>query len=182
ITQVSRFDPWKDPLGVVRVYRELRREYPFLQLALLGQMALDDPEVWSVYEEIRRETTDDASIHVHTNYTGVGNIEVNAFQRHSEVVIQKSVREGFGLVVSETLWKGTPIVAGRTGGIPLQLDNGRGGALVDTEEDWVPRIEELLADSERRRVEGERGREWVRDRFLITRAVEDELTLMAEAI
>jgi trehalose synthase len=94
----------------------------------------------------------------------------------------KSIREGFGLVVAETLWKGTPVVAGRAGGIPLQLEDGRGGALVDREEDWVPRIEELLADSERRDEEGERGREWVRDHFLITRAVEDELKVMAEVV
>ncbi|HEX6032681.1 MAG TPA: glycosyltransferase [Tepidiformaceae bacterium] len=182
LTQVSRFDPWKDPLGVIRVYRQLRERHPGLQLALLGQMALDDPEGWTIYDAIREEAADDRDIHVRTNFNGVGNIEVNAFQRHSDVVIQKSVREGFGLVVSETLWKGTPIVAGRTGGIPLQLENGRGGFLVEHEEEWVSRVDALLVDGEERRQQGERGRRWVQERFLITRLLEDELRLMADVL
>ena len=114
ITQISRFDRWKDPLGVVAAYRLAREEEPGLQLALVGSMAFDDPEGWDMYREIR-EVALDPEIHVFTNLTGVGNIEVNAFQRLSDVVIQKSVREGFGLVVSEALWKGTPVVAGRAG-------------------------------------------------------------------
>lgn len=179
LTQVSRFDPWKDPAGVMRVYRELRARHPDLQLALLGQMALDDPEGWSIYDAIREDAADDPDIHVRTNFTGVGSIEVNAFQSHSDVVMQKSIREGFGLVVSETLWKGTPVVAGRTGGIPLQLENGRGGFLVEHEDEWVPRIDTLLADGEARREVGRRGHDWVRERFLVTRLLEDELRLMA---
>ena len=179
LTQVSRFDQWKDPLGVVRVYRELKEKHPGLQLALLGSMALDDPEGWSFYERIVREAGDDPDIHVASNFTGIGNLEVNAFQSASDVVIQKSIREGFGLIVSETLWKGTPIVAGRTGGIPLQMTDGEGGFLVSREEDWVPRIDALLSNPEEARRIGTRGRERVRQRFLITRLLEDELSLLA---
>ncbi len=119
IAQISRFDEWKDPLGVVAAYRLVREQVPDLQLALVGSMALDDPEGWRVYRRIQAEVGTDPDIHVFTNLTGVGNVEVNAFQRLADVVVQKSLREGFGLVVSEALWKGTPVVAGRAGGIPL---------------------------------------------------------------
>jgi trehalose synthase len=121
VTQVSRFDPWKDPLGVIEAYRLIKPEVPGLQLALAGSMALDDPEGWEIYRLIREAAKNDVQIHLFTNLTGVGNVEINAFQRLSDVVIQKSIREGFGLVVSETLWKETPIVAGRAGGISLQV-------------------------------------------------------------
>jgi trehalose synthase len=103
ITQVSRFDLWKDPLGVIEAYRLVRPEVPGLQLALVGSMALDDPEGWEVYREVGEHAEDDPLIHLHTNLTGVGNVEVNAFQLVSDVVVQKSIREGFGLVVSESL-------------------------------------------------------------------------------
>jgi trehalose synthase len=179
LTQVSRFDPWKDPLGVIRVYRELRERHKGLQLALLGSMALDDPEGWSIYEKITKDVEGDPEIHVASNFTGIGNLEVNAFQSASDVVIQKSIREGFGLIVSETLWKGTPIVAGRTGGIPLQMSDGEGGFLVSREEDWAPRIDALLSDRDEARRIGGLGRERVRQQFLITRLLEDELGLMA---
>lgn len=173
------FDPWKDPLGVVRVYRQLRERHPGLQLALLGSMALDDPEGWGIYEQIRQEVADDPDIHLGSNFTGVSNIEVNAFQRRSDVVIQKSIREGFGLVVSETVWKGTPIVAAKTGGIPLQIADGEGGFLVD-DDSWSSRIDELLTHPEEAFQIGERGRERVRKEFLITRLLENELRLIAD--
>jgi trehalose synthase len=125
------------------------------------------------------EARDDPEIHVASNFTGAGNLEVNAFQSASDVVIQKSIREGFGLVVSETLWKGTPIVAGRTGGIPMQMSDGEGGYLVSREEDWTPRIDALLSNPVEARRIGGLGRERVRQKFLITRLLEDELALMA---
>jgi trehalose synthase len=146
VTQVSRFDPWKDPLGVIAAYRLAREEVPGLQLALAGSMALDDPEGWEIHREIQRASLGEPLIHVFTNLTGVGNIEVNAFQRLSQVVVQKSIREGFGLVVSEALWKGTPVVAGRAGGIPLQLADGVGGVLVESIEECAQAIAALLGD------------------------------------
>ncbi|MBX6341066.1 MAG: glycosyltransferase [Thermomicrobiaceae bacterium] len=182
ITQVSRFDPWKDPLGVLRVYRMLRREIPGLQLALVGSMALDDPEGWRIYEEVRAEANHDNDILVATNITGVGNVEVNAFQRGSQVVLQKSIREGFGLVVSETLWKSTPIVAGRTGGIPQQMPEGTGGFLVDPTDDaaFADRVHYLLTHPAEARELAESGKEVVRDHFLLPRMVADQLQLLAE--
>jgi len=177
ITQVSRFDPWKDPLGVIAAYRLVKREEPQVQLALVGSMALDDPEGWAMYRDIQQNSEDDSSIHVFTNLTGVGNIEVNAFQRLSNVVIQKSLREGFGLVVSEALWKGTPVVAGRAGGIPLQLQDGVGGFLVDSVDACAERILWLLHHSEEARAIGAAGHERVRDHFLLTRLLADDLRL-----
>ena len=177
ITQVSRFDPWKDPLGVIAAYRLVKRELPQIQLALVGSMALDDPEGWAIYRDIQQNSEDDESIHVFTNLTGVGNIEVNAFQRLSDVVIQKSLREGFGLVVSEALWKGTPVVAGRAGGIPLQLADGVGGFLVDSVEACAERILWLLQHRDQARAIGAAGRERVREHFLLTRLLADDLRL-----
>jgi trehalose synthase len=121
IAQVSRFDPWKDPLGVMSAHRLMTAGEPGLQLALVASMALDDPESWAIYREVQEASRGDDDIHLFTNLTGVGNIEVNAFQRQSRVVIQKWIREGFGLVVSEAMWKGTPVVAARAGGHDLRL-------------------------------------------------------------
>lgn len=180
VTQISRFDPWKDPLGVIAAYRRARESEPELQLALAGSMALDDPEGWDIYREITAAAGDDPLIHVFTNLTGVGNIEVNAFQRVSDVVVQKSIREGFGLVVSEAMWKGTPVVAGRAGGIPLQMADGAGGLLVDSVEQCGRAIAELLADRPGAQKLAVRGRERVRDHFLLPRLLLNELLLVAE--
>ncbi|HLM87344.1 MAG TPA: glycosyltransferase [Solirubrobacteraceae bacterium] len=182
VTQVSRFDPWKDPLGVIDAYRLVREEVGELQLALVGSMALDDPEGWEVYRDVSEIAERDPLIHVYTNLTGVGNVEVNAFQRISEVIVQKSIREGFGLVVSESLWKGTPVVAGRAGGIPLQMPDGIGGRLVQSTEECAQAMLELLGDRELARELGRCGRERVRERFLLPRLLMDELRLLATLV
>lgn len=179
ISQISRFDRWKDPLGVIAVYRRAQHEIPGLQLALLGQMALDDPEGWDMYHDIVAETGDNPDIHVLTNFTGIGNLEVNAFQHCSDVVLQKSIREGFGLVVSETLWKSTPLVAGRTGGIPMQMPDGTGGYLVDSADECVEKTILLLRDPQQARRLAALGRARVQEHFLITRLLADELRLLA---
>ncbi|MFK0246049.1 glycosyltransferase [Amycolatopsis azurea] len=178
ITQVSRFDPWKDPLGVIEAFRIVRRRTPGLQLALVGSMALDDPEAWDVYRAISAESEDDPAIHLFTNLTGVGNVEVNAFQRVSTVMVQKSIREGFGLVVSEALWKGTPVVAGATGGIPLQVADDSGGLLVDSIAGCAEAIGTLLSDPAGAAALGAAGKERVRRHFLLPRLLLDELTLV----
>ena len=182
VSQVSRFDPWKDPLGVIAAYQRVRQEVPNLQLALVGSMALDDPEGWEIYREIQASAKKDPNIHVFTNLIGVGNIEVNAFQRLSNVVIQKSIREGFGLVVSETLWKETPVVAGRTGGIPLQMQDGAGGFLVESVEECAEQTLWLLRNTEEGKALAARGKALVRDRFLLTRLIADELRLYASLL
>jgi trehalose synthase len=180
ITQVARFDPWKDPLGVIAVYRMLRDDFPGLQLALVGSMALDDPEGWDIYRRSVDATRNDPDIHIFTNLIGVGNIEVNAFQRLSRVIIQKSLREGFGLAVSEAMWKATPVVAGKAGGIPLQMADGAGGILVENLEQCAGAVRTLLRDPDRALELAERGRERVRQQFLLPRLLLNELRLMKE--
>ncbi|TFH31130.1 MAG: glycosyltransferase [Deltaproteobacteria bacterium] len=180
VTQISRFDPWKDPVGVIQAYRMARREIPALQLALVGSMALDDPEGWELYSKVLAESEKDPSIHIFTNLTGVGNAEVNAFQQLSDVVVQKSLREGFGLVVSEALWKGTPVVAGHTGGIPLQMADGVGGHLVKSVEECAASIVALLRDPVWAGELGTLGKERVRQHFLLPRLLLNELTLMLD--
>jgi trehalose synthase len=180
VTQVSRFDPWKDPLGVIEAYRLARTEIPDLRLALVGSMALDDPEGWDLYRQIQTEAGGDEAIKLFTNLTGVGNIEVNAFQRLSSVVLQKSIREGFGLVISEALWKGTPVVAGAAGGIPLQMADGSGGVLVDSVEEAAAAMVQLLRDPERADEIGRAGRDRVREHFLLPRLLLNELVLLNE--
>lgn len=113
MVQVSRFDPWKDPLGVVAAWRLARREIQGLQLALVGAMADDDPEAWSIYDQIREATASEPDCHLLTNQTGIGALEANALQREADIVVQKSLREGFGLTVSEALWKETPVIGGK---------------------------------------------------------------------
>ena len=177
IAQVSRFDPWKDPLGVIDVYRHAKIEFPELQLVMIASMASDDPEGWDWYERTVRRAGEDWDIHILSNLNGVGNIEVNAFQRSARVVIQKSVREGFGLVVSEALWKGRPVVAGNVGGIPLQIIEGETGHLVNTGPECAERVLSLLHNPDEADRMGANGVEFVRDRFLTTRYLRDYLAI-----
>ena len=179
VTQVSRFDRWKDPFGVIAAYRLVREEIPDLQLALVGSMALDDPEGWEVYSQLSEHAEHDPLIHIYTNLTGASNVEVNAFQRLSDVVVQKSIREGFGLVVSESLWKGTPVVAGRAGGIPMQMPEGVGGVLVDSVQECAAAMLRLLTDRELAEQLGRSGREHVREHFLLPRLLMEELELLS---
>jgi trehalose synthase len=180
VTQISRFDPWKDPLGVIDVYRAAKREFPELQLVMIASMASDDPEGWSWYERTVRRAGEDFDIHVLSNLNGVGNVEVNAFQRAARVVIQKSLREGFGLVVSEALWKGRPVVAGNVGGIPLQIEDGRTGFLVNTADECAEKLLYLLRNRDAADEMGARGVECVRDRFLTTRYLRDYLRIFCQ--
>jgi len=177
ITQVSRFDPWKDPLGVIDMYRMVKREVRDVQLVLIASMANDDPEGWEYYEKTARHAGEDYDIHLLSNLNGVGNLEVNAFQRASDVIIQKSLREGFGLVITEALWKGKPVVAANVGGIPLQVDNRRTGFLVGDISECAERVIHLLKDSEIANKMGTSGKEYVRKNFLITRLLKDYLNL-----
>jgi trehalose synthase len=180
MTQVSRFDPWKDPLGVVDVYRQVRSAVPGLQLLMVGSMADDDPEGAHYLELTRTHAGGDPDVHLLTNLDGIGDLEVNAFQRASDVVVQKSIREGFGLVVSEAMWKGKPVVGGNVGGIRLQIEDGRTGFLVDSVDACADRTSALLGDADLRERLGEAARARVRERFLVLREIEDDLRLMAK--
>ena len=156
----------------------VREEVPGLQLAMIGSMAADDPEVSDTYRKIVAEARGDDDIHVLTNMIGVADMEVSAFQTSSDVVIQKSIREGFGLGVSETMWKGTPVVANRSGGIPLQMQGNVGGFLVDSTVECAERVLFLLQNRDDARKRGRAGRERVLERFLITRLLSDEIQLL----
>lgn len=127
LVQVSRFDPWKDPLGVIRAYRLVKQGVPGVQLALIGAIAGDDPEGWELLRQVEGESAIDPDMFVSTNMAGVGSMEVNVFQRGCDVVIQKSLREDFGLVVSEAFRKEKPVVAGRAGGSPCSSRPGSSG-------------------------------------------------------
>ena len=180
ICQVSRFDPWKDPLGVIDVYRICKQQYPRLQLLMIASMATDDPEGWSYFERTVRRAGEDFDIHILSNIHGVGHVEVNAFQRASEVLIQKSLREGFGLTVAEALWKERPVVAGNVGGIPLQVQDGVSGYLVDSVEECADRVAQLLGQPELAEQMGIAGKEHVRKNFLITRYLRDYLKIFSD--
>jgi trehalose synthase len=177
LTQVSRFDPWKDPLGVIDAYRLVKEQRPDVQLALVGSMAHDDPEGWDYWNQTVAYADGDPDIFILSNLNNVGSVEVNAFQVHSAAVIQKSIREGFGLTVSEALWKGRPTIAGRVGGIVTQIEDGRTGWLVESSEECAAACLEVLADPVAARARALLGKEHVRRHFLTPRLLRDRLAL-----
>ena len=177
ICQVSRFDPWKDPLGVIDAYRIVKRSFPQVQLALVGSMASDDPEGWDFFNATIAHADGDPDVHILNNFNNVGAIEVNAFQSHADVVVQKSTREGFGLTVSEAIWKARPFIGGDVGGIPLQVEDGVTGFLVSSVEQCAQRSLELLADPALGKTLGRRGKEHVRGHFLTPRYLRDYLRI-----
>jgi trehalose synthase len=177
LTQISRFDPWKDPLGVIDAYRLVKERHPDVQLALVGSMAHDDPEGWELYNQTVSYAGGDPDIFILSNLNNVGAVEVNAFQVHSAAVIQKSIKEGFGLTVSEALWKARPTVAGRVGGIVDQIQDGETGWLVETSSECAAACCEILADPAAARMRALRAKEHVRRNFLMPRLVRDWLVL-----
>jgi trehalose synthase len=180
ICQVSRFDPWKDPMGVIDAYRQVRESVPDAQLALVGSMATDDPEGWDFFQRTFRHADGDPDIKILNNLNNVGAIEVNAFQSQADVCMQKSIREGFGLTVSEALWKGRPTIGGNVGGIPLQIEDGVTGFLVDSSEAAARRSIEILEDPELAKRLGRTGKEHAREHFLTPRLLRDWLDLFTE--
>jgi trehalose synthase len=180
ICQVSRFDPWKDPLGVIDAYRVVKETMPEVQLALVGSMASDDPEGWDFYNATVAHADGDEDIHILNNFNNVGAIEVNAFQSHSDVLIQKSTREGFGLTVSEAIWKARPFIGGNVGGIPLQIQDRVTGFLVSSPQECAERAIEILRDPQLGRSLGRTGKEHVRKHFLTPRYLRDYLRIFNE--
>jgi trehalose synthase len=180
LTQVSRFDPWKDPLGVIDAYRLVKETHPEVQLALVGSMAHDDPEGWDYYNRTVEHAGGDPDVYILSNLNNIGSVEVNAFQVHSAAVIQKSTKEGFGLTVTEALWKTRPVVAGRVGGIVAQIQDGETGWLVDPEkpEECAQACIEILTDPAAARQRALRGKEYVRRNFLMPRLLRDWLVLL----
>jgi trehalose synthase len=180
ICQVSRFDPWKDPIGVIDAYRLVTEQVPDAQLALVGSMATDDPEGWDFFHQTFRHADGDPDIKILNNLNNVGAIEVNAFQSQADVCMQKSIREGFGLTVTEAQWKGRPMIGGDVGGIPLQISDGVSGFLVDSPEQAAQRTVEILEDPELARRVGRAGKEHAREHFLTPRLLRDWLQLFTQ--
>ncbi len=175
--QVSRFDPWKDPIGVIDAYRAVKEEVPNVQLALIGSMATDDPEGWEFFNQTVAHAEGDPDVHILNNLNSVGAIEVNAFQSQADVVIQKSTREGFGLTVSEALWKARPFIGGNVGGIPLQVEDGETGYLVGSAQECADRSIAILGDPDLGKRLGRAGKEHVRRHFLTPRLLRDWLRI-----
>ena len=182
VCQVSRFDSWKDPWGVIGAFRLARQSVPGLQLALLGlSQAADDPEAVEIVTDVRRYAEGDPDIHIYFEPVGLpATIDevVNAFQVVSDVIMQKSLREGFGLTVTEAMWKGKPVIGGNVGGIRIQIENQVTGFLVNSPEECAGRIVELMEDPELRSRIGRAAQESVRERFLMPSLVLDYLRVV----
>ena len=178
ITQVSRFDYLKDPFGAIDVYRDVKKRVN-CQLVLAGGGAADDPEGTKVLAEVSEKVIDDKDIHVFTN---LSDIEINALQRASSIVLQMSLKEGFGLTVTEALWKGKPVLARPVGGIPLQIKNGYNGILCRSIRGFSEWVEWLLCNKRSAKKMGGIAREHVRSNFLITRHLKDHLLLFASLL
>jgi len=175
ILQVSRFDRFKDPIGVIKAYRMVKK-YNDCILVLAGSPATDDPEGADVLNEVRECAAEDEDIFI-LLLPPFSDKEINALQRSATVVLQKSLKEGFGLTVSEAMWKGKPVIGGATGGIPLQIVHGVTGFLVHSVEGTAFRIRQFLNNPEMAKRMGDLGREFVRKHFLITRQVRDYLAV-----
>jgi trehalose synthase len=180
LCQVSRFDPWKDPMGVIDAYRLVKEQVPEVQLALIGSMATDDPEGWEFFNQTMAHADGDPDVHILNNLNNVGAIEVNAFQSQADVVIQKSTREGFGLTVSEALWKARPFIGGNVGGIPLQVEDGKTGYLVSSPQECAERALGVLQDPDLGKQLGRAGKEHVREHFLTPRLLRDWLRIFKD--
>lgn len=173
ITQISRFDKWKNPLGVVKMFEKVHRKHPS-KLILMGDMATDDPEGPKIYSKIVKKTDGKKDVML---ITKKDDLLVNALQKCSHIILQNSKREGFALTVSEALWKGTPVIGTNVGGIPLQIKQGKTGFLINNTAEGVKRTIQLLEDDKLRTKLGKNGREHVRKNFLITRGLLDHLLL-----
>jgi trehalose synthase len=171
VVQISRFDKWKDPEGVIKAFKKARKEVD-ATLVLLGNVATDDPEGEKVYDSLR-EQREDRIIILSREDTAL----VNALQREAAVVMQKSIREGFGLTVAEAMWKGTPVIGGNVGGIRYQIEDGENGYLVNSVDEAAERLVTLLKDKKGCEKMGKKGRETVRNNFLMIRLLEQYLDL-----
>ncbi|MDP3998118.1 MAG: glycosyltransferase [bacterium] len=181
ITQISRFDPWKDPLGVIQSYRLAKKELPGLQLILTGEMAADDPEGVRIFGEVQEAAGCDPDIYLWADNKR-SDLKINAIQVASDVILQKSLKEGFGLTVTEAMWKGKVIVGGNCGGIRLQIKDGVNGFLVDSPRQASERVIWVLKNPQKAKEIGRRAKDSVRRKFLMPRLLDDYLSLLTEAL
>ena len=180
LTQVARFDPWKGVFDVIDVYRKVKEKIPDVQLLLVGVMAHDDPEGWVYFEKTLRKIGEDYDVKVLTNLNGVHAREVNAFQRASDVVLQMSIREGFGLTVTEAMWKEKPVIGRAVGGIKLQIVDGETGFLIRDVNEAAEKAIYLIKHPEVAREMGRKAKERVKGNFIITKHLERYLDLLAK--
>ena len=179
VCQISPFDQWHDPVGLIEAYQAVKGDLPGLQLVLIASMVSEDPEVRAYYQHATHYAEQDRDLFVLSSLNNVGNVEMNAFQRASAVVVQKSLRKGFALWISEAMWKGRPVVAANRGGIPRQVIEGRTGYLIERTEECAQRILHLLNHPEVAERMGSEGKKHVGHNFLITRWLRDYLNLLA---
>lgn len=179
--QVSRFDRFKDPLGVIQAYKLTKSFLPNVQLVLAGGRADDDPEGAEVLAEVKRDAGKDEDIHI-LLLPPNAHLTINALQRMADIILQKSIKEGFGLTVTESLWKGKPVIGGDTGGIRLQVINHHTGFCVNSPEGAALRIRYLLHNPEKIKEMGRKAKEFVRENYLITRHLQEHLTLMVKLL
>ncbi len=184
LTQVSRFDPWKDPFGVIDAFKVVKKKYPTAQLVLSGIVqAQDDPEAIRIIEDVKKKATEEKDIFLFTaieQLKGISDLKfINALQSRSDVIFQKSLREGFGLTVTEAMWKGQPVIGGNVGGIRLQIKDGVNGFLVNSPTEAAEKALFLLDNPDERKRMGQAARESVKEKFLITRFLQDELKIMS---
>ena len=186
-SQISRFDPWKDPLGVIKSYKLAKKKIPSLQLALIGfSLACDDPEAMGVFNMVKNEAKKDKDIFLFFDPKVLGNFKIdkfiNAFQKGSDVILQKSIKEGFGLTVAEAMWKQKPVIGGNVGGIKLQIKDGKNGFLVSNCKEAADKIIKLIENPSLAKEMGKKGRKEVRNKFLMPRLLRDYLKLFKEIL
>ncbi len=182
LTQVGRFDPWKDPFAAISVYRKVKEKVGGVQLLLITAMPTDDPDGLIYLEKICRKICEDPNVFILADYKGVRALEVNAFQRATTVALQMSLREGFGLSVTEALWKKVPVVARPAGGIKLQVIDGVTGYLVRDIDEAAKYVIHLIRNPKVRKKLGENGHRYVKENFIITKHLENCLKIFAEVL
>lgn len=187
IAQISRFDPWKDPLGVIETYRLVKKKIPEVQLALVGFfLAQDDPEAEKIYQKAQKKAGKDPDIFLFADIAKLGSLAVDIFvntvQTAADVIVQKSIREGFGLTVAEAMWKEKPVIGGNVGGIKLQIKDGENGFLVSTPKEAALRIVQLLESPDLCKKMGEAAKKTVQENLLMPRLLRDYLRLFKEIV
>jgi len=187
MTQVSRFDPWKDPLGVIEAYKLARKKIPDLQLAMVGLfLAKDDPEAIRVFNKVQKKAEKDPNIFLFSEVERLGDLKVNVFvnamQTASDVILQKSIREGFGMTVAEAMWKGKAVIGGNVGGIKTQIKNGKNGFLVSTPKETASRIVQLIRNPKLNQRMGKEAKKTVREKFLMPRLLRDYLRIFKDLV
>ncbi len=184
IVQVSRFDPWKDPLGIIEVYRNIKygqqvsKDLKGLQVGLIGSIAHDDPEGWLIYDRVMRRAGEDFDIHVYSNFHNIGDVAVSGFQYGADVILQKSIKEGFGLTVTEAMWKKKPVIGGNVGGIKLQIEDGKTGFLVNDIQEATEKTLLLLEKKDLACELGKNAKQKVLENFLCLHEIEKLLNLL----